>query len=94
MTDVILSKLTELKLTDASLLAFADGSEAPSQKCKTFPGEEHWPGDVSWRVLDLVTRGAVIRNVPIAAPCYKDYVVYDKDRCSEVIGQWGNSSLQ
>ncbi|KAM6536221.1 hypothetical protein FALCPG4_002234 [Fusarium falciforme] len=93
LTDVILSKLTELKLTDASLLTFADGSEAPSQKCKTFPGEEHWPGDVSWRVLDLVTRGAVIRNVPIAAPCYKDYVVYDKDRCSEVIGQWGNSSL-
>ncbi|KAM0419046.1 hypothetical protein ACHAPT_011985 [Fusarium lateritium] len=94
LTDAALSKLTELELTDASLLYFADGSDAPApQACKTFPGEATWPGDVSWRVLNLVTRGTVIKNIPIAAPCYNDFGVYDKTRCSEVTEQWGNSSL-
>jgi hypothetical protein len=65
-----------------------------SKKCKTFPGDKLWPSEPVWKLLDLITGGALIKTVPIGAACYDDYGVYNEARCNHVADQWTNSSLQ
>lgn len=65
-----------------------------STNCKALPGDEAWPKDVTWRVLDIVTDGALIKTVPISAPCYDNFGVYDAGLCQDVTDQFTNSSLQ
>ncbi|KAJ4122951.1 hypothetical protein NW768_009942 [Fusarium equiseti] len=64
-----------------------------SKKCKTFPGDKLWPSEPVWKLLDLITGGALIKTVPIGAACYDDYGVYNEARCSHIADQWTNSSL-
>ncbi|KAG8666631.1 hypothetical protein FPOAC2_11747 [Fusarium poae] len=66
--------------------------QAPS-KCKTFPGDALWPSDSVWKLLNLITGGALIKTVPIGASCYDSFGVYNKARCNHVTNQWSNSSL-
>lgn len=101
LTDSVLSNLTDLSLTNISLLYFEqDGVSQRSvgphaNKCKTFPGDKWWPSSLTWKVLDLVTGGnALIKTVPLSAACYDDWGVYDEARCAEVTEQFTNSSLQ
>ena len=62
---------------------------------QTFPGDLLWPNRIVWRVLDLLTGGdTLIRTVPLSAPCYNDWGVYDEDRCAFITEQFTNSSLQ
>lgn len=65
-----------------------------SKKCKTFPGDALWPSQIVWKLFDLLTGGALIKAVPIGAACYDDFGVYDEARCSHIVEQWSNSSLQ
>lgn len=44
--------------------------EARGQTCKTFPGDTLWPINLIWDVFDILLGGALIKTVPIAAPCY------------------------
>ncbi|KAJ3458156.1 hypothetical protein MRS44_012265 [Fusarium solani] len=100
LTDSILSNLTDLQLTNVSVLYFDDttqnqkrGLQAGLPKCKTFPGDLLWPGTIIWNVLDLVTGGAIIKTVPIGAACYDEFGAVDDARCVQIIDQWTNSSL-
>ncbi|KAM5341951.1 hypothetical protein ACJ41O_014982 [Fusarium nematophilum] len=98
LTDAALANLTDLQLSNVSVLYFDDTTATKRSlsslpKCKTFPGDLLFPGTLIWNVLDLVTGGAVIKTVPIAAPCYDDFGVYDAARCGEVVDNWSNSSL-
>ncbi|KAF4975769.1 hypothetical protein FZEAL_7485 [Fusarium zealandicum] len=99
LTDAVLLNLTELELSNVSLFYFDDATQSQKRgisstpECKTFPGDTLWPGSMVWHVLDLITGGAVIKTIPIAASCYENFGVYDKSRCSKVVDQWTNSSL-
>lgn len=101
LTDSILSNLTDLQLTNVSVLYFDDTTQnekralqAGLPKCKTFPGDLFWPGTIIWKVLDLVTGGAIIKTVPIGAACYDEFGAVDDARCVQVVDNWTNSSLQ
>ncbi|KAF7562139.1 hypothetical protein G7046_g1981 [Stylonectria norvegica] len=97
LTDATLSNLTDIELTNVTLLYFDDATvskkRSVSPNCKTFPGDALWPGSIIWRVLDLVTGGAVIKTVPIADPCYGDFGAINDARCQFLVDQWTNSSL-
>lgn len=99
LTDAVLANLTDLNLSNISLFYF-DEEEHESKrelssrgKCKTFPGDFLFPGKIVWKVLDLLTGGAVISTVPLGASCY-DGEHYDAERCQFLLDNWSNSSTQ
>ncbi|KAL2062758.1 hypothetical protein VTL71DRAFT_5830 [Oculimacula yallundae] len=61
-------------------------------KCKIFPDDSNWPSDHQWELLNKTTNGALIKTIPLAAPCFSG-PFYDADKCKYVTSQWGNSSL-
>ncbi|ORY59448.1 uncharacterized protein BCR38DRAFT_351380 [Pseudomassariella vexata] len=99
LTDAVLANLTDLSLTNISLFAFADSitskkdRRAPSESCKTYPGDASWPNNMTWGMLDLLTGGALIKTVPIASPCYNNWGNYDAARCKYVTDKFSNVSL-
>ncbi|KAJ9427164.1 hypothetical protein FOXG_04017 [Fusarium oxysporum f. sp. lycopersici 4287] len=99
LTDTSLSALDEIDPSHASLFYPNSTSKGRSTthhvlgKCKTFPEDRNWPSSSVWKLLDLITGGALIKTVPIAAPCYRNLGSYDKVECSRVVDQWSNSSL-
>ncbi len=79
---------------EATLLGFYNASAPPkSQKCKNFPGDADWPSDDKWALLNKTTNGALIKTIPLAAPCYPGPLA-DADKCAYITAQWSNSSLQ
>lgn len=99
LTDAIISNLTNLALTSISLFDFADGQATSKRavtadECKTFPGDASWPLDIIWDVFDLLAGGALIKNVPLASPCYDSWGDYDAETCAHITEQWTNSSFQ
>lgn len=69
--------LASLSAEDSSLLSFGDSTSAAQPKhggrakdCKVFPGDAEWPSEAAWDVLNRTLGGALIKTVPIAAPCY------------------------
>lgn len=100
LTDDSLSTLDDIDPAHASLFYPENTSQRrnigshSSRKCKTFPGDSLWPSTTVWRLFDRVTGGALIKTVPIAAPCYDDYGTHEKSLCSHIVDQWTNSSLQ
>ncbi|RDL36373.1 FAD-binding protein [Venustampulla echinocandica] len=85
----------------SSLLSFGDAPvadpatshrRAPPTGCKVFPGDKKWPADKAWSNFNNTLNGALIKTVPLAAPCYAG-PNYDANRCSYVTANWANSSL-
>ncbi|KAF5602541.1 isoamyl alcohol oxidase [Fusarium pseudocircinatum] len=100
LTDASLPQIDEIDPDHASLFYPENVStkrrslsSRTATKCKTFPGDFLWPKEPVWKLLDLITGGALIKTVPIAASCYDNLGVYDKTRCSYVTDNWSNSSL-
>lgn len=97
LTDNVLASLGAEGVTNISLFEFANDS--PSQKraalgrCKTAPGDFLWPVNKIWALLNLLTGGALIRNVPLASVCYNSWGNYDADECARVTEQWANVDL-
>jgi hypothetical protein len=100
LTDASLPQIDEIDPDHASLFYPENASKRRSlssrtaRKCKTFPGDFLWPKEPVWKLLDLITGGALVKTVPIAASCYNNLSVYDKARCSYVVDNWSSSSLQ
>lgn len=104
LTGDVLANLTALKLTNASLFEFGDASggrspairgrshgrrsDANCPACKAFPGNPGWPSAVEWFILDLLLGGALIKAVPVAAPCFSDWPQYDPAKCTEITANW------
>jgi hypothetical protein len=61
--------------------------------CKVFPGDHNWPSDTKWAALNKITNGALIKTIPLAAPCYPGEL-FDQAKCDLITAQWTNSSLQ
>jgi len=90
------SVLTELTPEDARLISFADPSvvDKPTANCKVFPGDKDWPDAAIWTKFNRLADGALIKTVPLAAPCYKDWPEFDEELCEEITKNWGDPHLQ
>ena len=103
LTAATLSNLTSLGLTNASLFNFPSTSAAASSSsssvvasgsCKAFPGDSNYPGPIAWKVLDLLTGGAVIKTLPLASPCYSNWPNYNAAECTRISNSWSDPHLQ
>ncbi|GAB1203790.1 hypothetical protein APSETT445_002430 [Aspergillus pseudonomiae] len=57
------------------------------------PNEECWPTLTDWAELNDAVSGKLIRNTPVAEPCYygdED----DQKLCDTIVDQWSNSTFQ
>lgn len=101
LTPDVIANLTALNLTGIEYFDFANTSSSStttkrgySASCKTLPGDAAWPPHLVWSVLDLLLGGALIKSVPVAAPCYSDWAQYDPDQCSTITAQWNSPQFQ
>jgi hypothetical protein len=65
-----------------------------SGKCKVFPGDWNYPSSLVWNIFDLLLGGALIKTTPVAAPCYKDFGVYDEAKCADITARFTTANLQ
>lgn len=97
LTQAMLINLTNMSPSDIELFDFPKPSTSPAatiSECKVFPGDANWPSDVSWKVLNTVTGDALIRTVPLAAPCYLEWPEYNAAECASITSQWIDPHLQ
>lgn len=86
LTDGVIAKLSA---EDAKLFGFDDSAVAPSFKkrsgfCKIFPGDNDWPSQKTWDRFNELVDGALIPTIPLAAPCYRNFGVYDPEKCAAI----------
>lgn len=99
MTDDILANLTNLHLSNIPLFYFDDDSGAHKRgvgglpKCKAFPGDALYPNETAWKVLDMLSGGALIKTVPLGSACYEGEH-YDEEMCNFLIDNWNVSDTQ
>jgi FAD/FMN-containing dehydrogenase len=96
LTDDILANLTDLQLSNISLFSFDNttlSKRGLRDGCKTYPGDLLWPSDLTWKVFNLLTGGALIKTTPYASPCYDDYGNYDAAKCAFLTNNWSNNSF-
>lgn len=98
LTDAIVTNLTQIGLTDAQLFAFDTSSGDLSKRtrsCKVYPGDAAWPASFVWDIFDILTGGALISTVPLAAPCYANWPHYQNAaECLYITNDWTNSTIQ
>ena len=82
-----------MNLTGVSLFDFPTTSSA-SIACKVFPGDSNWPSPIVWKVFDLLSGGALIQTVPLAAPCYSNWAEYNPAACEVITSQWSDPHIQ
>lgn len=59
--------------------------------CKVFPGDAQWPSTTTWAKLNTTLAGALIKTVPLAAPCYTNWPgQYDAAACQAVRDRWND----
>lgn len=98
LTDAIIANLTGVGLSNASLFDFSTNSSDLRKRepsCKVSPGDKAWPATIIWEIFDLLTGGALISTVPLAAPCHADWPAYENSaECLYITDYWGNSNIQ
>jgi hypothetical protein len=84
----------------APLFAFDHGTgvldpdRLKSGACKAYPGDAQWPPQSTWDMFDRMLGGALIKTVPLAAPCYRNLGVYDPNKCQAVRDSFFNQYTQ
>ncbi|RYP49501.1 hypothetical protein DL768_004804 [Monosporascus sp. mg162] len=63
-------------------------------KCRVFPGDEDWPSERKWKILNKLLGNALIPTTPLAAPCYSNWGVYDAAKCEAITANWGDAYIQ
>jgi hypothetical protein len=102
LTDSVIASLDDTisNATILSLFDFAsnDSSELTSRStvsCKTFPGDNAWPPELIWNIFDLLLGGRLIKTVPSAASCHRDWPKqYNAADCAYVTSEWTDSYFQ
>jgi hypothetical protein len=88
------AELTEAAIpkSDASLFGFGDttSSKPSNSKCKLLPGDAAWPSQNVWERFNTTLGGALIKTVPLAAPCYSNWPQYDAATCLHVRESWSD----
>lgn len=94
LTAPVLANLTELDLSDIGAFAFPSTKSPSVSQCKVFPGDADWPSPLAWNVLNLLSGGALIKTIPLAASCYKDWQEYNETECEYITNNWSDPHLQ
>lgn len=96
LTDDAVSKLSdqEQKLFGFDDSAVGSGIFRRSGECKRFPGDQDWPSDETWNRFNELVDGALIPTVPLAAPCYNNWGVYDAAKCADIAKRFTDPYLQ
>ncbi|KAK1754470.1 FAD-binding domain-containing protein [Echria macrotheca] len=81
--------------SNASLFGFDSNSTTAkiSPKCKVFPGDAAWPSQLVWNLFNVTLGGALIKTVPLAAPCYNNWPQHDAAQCQYVTNNWADPHL-
>jgi hypothetical protein len=87
------ANVASLSTDEALTFGFASDSIGFASRCKTFPTDASWPSVAKWNLLNTYTGGALIKTIPLAAPCYPGQL-YNAAKCTYITTNWGNSSLQ
>ncbi|KAJ5692322.1 hypothetical protein N7462_001745 [Penicillium macrosclerotiorum] len=85
-----------LSQNQSALFTFGNGTTLSTRsrsECKVFPGDALWPAKWVWSLFDELLGGALIKTVPLAAPCYSSWPEYDSDKCDTITDDWTNSNL-
>ncbi|PTB64966.1 FAD-binding domain-containing protein [Trichoderma citrinoviride] len=61
--------------------------------CRCLPGDPCWPTDTAWASLNSTVSGKLIKNVPVAAPCYPG-PHHDAAACAVIETNWSDSVFQ
>ena len=99
LTEDVLTNLTDLQLSNISLFYFDNDSDSEKRsvsslpQCKTVPGDLLYPNGNIWKVLDLLSGGALIKTVPLGSACY-DGEHFDEAKCQFLINNWNKSDTQ
>ncbi|CZR65188.1 related to isoamyl alcohol oxidase [Phialocephala subalpina] len=93
LTQAVLTNLTNLNLTAISSFSFPGTGSPSTASCKAFPGDANWPSPIVWDVLDLLSGGALIKTVPLAAPCYTSWPEYNATLCAAITASWNDPHL-
>lgn len=67
--------------------------ESSSPNCKCVPSLPCWPSSSVWNELNATLSGKLIRNVPLAAPCYPG-PFQNASECSYIRDNYANTSFQ
>ena len=102
LTEEVLNRIKEEDATRSYASFYTDGSSSIGRNdpslgpgaCKTFPGDENWPAAADWGVFNDLLGGALIPTIPIAAPCYKNWGLYNSTRCAEIVANFHNPYVQ
>jgi hypothetical protein len=101
LTKEVIANLAHLGLQDAALFQFGDISTSTSEdshsqpQCKSYPGSDDWPSDVTWKALNVSLGGVLIKNIPLAAPCYNSWpAVRSNESCAYVTAHWTEPRFQ
>ncbi|KAK4121682.1 hypothetical protein N657DRAFT_657710 [Parathielavia appendiculata] len=92
------AQLTEADIaqSDASLFGFdsdTTSSKGSTATCKLLPGDTAWPSQTVWDRFNATLGGALIKTVPLAAPCYSNWHQYNAEACQHVRENWGDPHL-
>jgi hypothetical protein len=101
LTDELLKRVLETSKTTehAHIFAFDNGTAInqevlKSGACKAFPGDATWPSSRLWDAFNKTIDGALIKTVPIAAPCYRNLGLYDAEKCAAIQRDFTNAYFQ
>ncbi|KAK4209641.1 6-hydroxy-D-nicotine oxidase [Rhypophila decipiens] len=64
-----------------------------SGSCKVFPGDAAWPSQAVWGDFSKLLGGALIETIPIAAPCYENLGIFDREKCAAIRENWADPYL-
>jgi len=101
LTEAALSDISKHDADSGSFLGFGDDPDSPSTPkkppppaCKAFPGDASWPSDVAWKAFNSSLGGALIKTIPLAAPCYNNWPqARDAAKCQFVTENWSSPYL-
>ncbi|KAH8895310.1 FAD-binding domain-containing protein [Thozetella sp. PMI_491] len=94
LTDGVLANLTDVGLSGVDQFEFADSASSSARRrtttaCKAWPGTPGWPADLVWDIFDLLLGGALVKTVPLAAPCFDDWPSVRNDtQCAIINANW------
>ena len=97
LTDAVVENIDTTSVDVSSdVFSFGDNSTTPEKRqaasCKTFPGDAYWPKDAIWDLFNKLLGGALIKTVPSAAPCYRNWPQeFNTGECSHIQSVWTDS---
>jgi hypothetical protein len=70
---------------------------ASAASCKPIPGDDDWPTQKDWDLLNQTVAGKLIATVPIASVCHTEGIGsynYNATACSELQEVWPDAHIQ